>query len=157
LTQRRNERGTIVTTQVAAERRERALWAKKVPTRGWPGGAHILAVLILLILGSTIVLGLAACGPDQPSPEEAIVGEWTNPLGGVIHFYAGGSGFIPGDESLNPPIPSLNFTHHLQDETHISINMAGQDPVIIEIKLEGDEMTWIDRANNLEFVYTRAN
>ena len=122
-----------------------------------PGGAHILAVAAVLIVGLVLVSALVACGPEQPSLEEAIVGEWINAGGGAIHFYAGGSGFILGDESLNPPIPSLNFTHHLQDETHISINMAGQDPVIVEIKLEGDEMTWIDRANNLEFVYTRAN
>jgi hypothetical protein len=33
--------------------------------------------------------------------------------------------------------------------------MDGQNPVVIEIKLEGDKMTWLNRANNVEYVYTK--
>jgi len=102
-----------------------------------------------------IAFALAACGPEQPSLEEAIIGEWVNAHGGTIHFYDGGSGFIPGDENLTPPVPPVNFTYRVEGQTHISINIAGQDAVIVEIKLEGDRMTWIDATNNLEFAYRR--
>jgi hypothetical protein len=109
----------------------------------------------LLILGLTTVLGLAACAPDQPSPEKAIVGEWVNSQGGVIYFYADKTGFIPGDEGQTPPVPSVKFSYYFQDETHLGIKIDGQNPVVVEIKFEGDKMTWLNRANNVEYVYTK--
>lgn len=115
----------------------------------------MIAVLGLLILGLTTVLGLAACAPDQPSPEKAIVGQWVNSQGGVIYFYADKTGFIPGDEGQTPPIPSVKFSYYFQDETHLGIKMDGQNPVVVEIKLEGDKMTWLNRANDVEYVYTK--
>ncbi len=109
----------------------------------------------LLILGLTAVLGLAACASDQPSPEEAIVGQWVNSQGGVIYFYADKTGFIPGDEGQTPPIPSVRFSYYFQDETHLGIEMDGQTPLVIEIRLQGNKMTWLNRANNVEYVYTK--
>jgi hypothetical protein len=113
------------------------------------------AILGLLILGLTTVLGLAACAPDQPPPEQAIVGQWVNSQGGVIYFYADKTGFIPGDEGQTPPIPSVEFSYYFQGESHLGIKMDGQNPVVIEIKLEGDKMTWLNRASNVEYVYTK--
>jgi hypothetical protein len=109
----------------------------------------------LLILGLATAFGLAACAPEQPFPEKAIVGQWVNPEGGVIYFYPDKTGFIPGDEGKTPPIPSLTFSYFFQDETHLGIEMDGQSPLVVEIKLKGDKMTWLDRANNVEYVYTR--
>lgn len=117
---------------------------------------RMLAVLGLLVLGLTTAFGLAACAPDQPSPEQAIVGEWVNSQGGVIYFYADKTGFIPGDEGHTPPIPSVKFSYYFQDETHLGIEMDGQSPLVIEIKLEGDKMTWYDQASETEFEYMRA-
>jgi hypothetical protein len=123
---------------------------------------RVRAVVALLLLGLTTLLGLAACAspalpgtPDQPSLEKAIVGEWANPQGGIVYFYADKTGFIPGDEEQTPPIPSVKFSYSFPDETHLAINMDGQNPVVIEIKLEGDKMTWLNRANDVEYVYTK--
>jgi hypothetical protein len=110
----------------------------------------------LLVLGLTAVLGPVACVPNQPSPEKAIVGQWVNSQGGVIYFYADKTGFIPGDEGQTPPIPSVRFSYYFQDETHLGIEMDGQSPLVIEIKLEGDKMTWYDHASETEFEYMRA-
>ncbi len=112
--------------------------------------------LIYLFLGLVAVLGMAACAPAEPSLEKAIVGQWTNPQGGVIHFYADKTGFIPGDEGQTPAIPSVKFSYNLQDETHLGIKMDGQESIVVEIKLEGDTMTWFMPANGVQFVYTRA-
>jgi hypothetical protein len=144
-----NEPGVTVTTWVAANREEKTLANRR------PGGGRILAVVGLLILGLATALGLAACAPDQPPPEEAIVGQWVNPQGGVIYFYADKTGFIPGDEGQTPPIPSLKFSYFFQDEAHLGIEMDGQSPLVIEIKLKGDKMTWLNQANNVEYMYTR--
>jgi hypothetical protein len=159
----------IVITQVAADRQESALCARTALAKGRLGrvptdqtvlqmfGAQppFRAVLGLLILGLMTVLGLAACAPAQPSPEKAIVGEWVNSQGGVIYFYTDKTGFIPGDEGQTPPIPSVKFSYDFQDETHLVIKMDEQNPVIIEIKLEGDKMTWFNRDHNVEYVYTK--
>ena len=101
--------------------------------------------MVLLVLGLTTVLGLAACAPDQPSPENAIVGEWVNSQGGVIYFYGDKTGFIPGDEGQTPPIPSVRFSYYFQDETHLGITMDGQNPVVIEIKLKGFRIRLVKR------------
>ena len=147
----------IVTTQVAADREEkRALCARMALAKGRLGGGPMLAVLGLLILGLMTAFGLAACAPDQPPPEKAIVGQWVNSQGGVIYFYADKTGFIPGDEGQTLPIPSVKFSYYFQDETHLGIKMDGQSPLVIEIKLEGDKMTWYDHATETEFKYMRA-
>jgi hypothetical protein len=33
--------------------------------------------------------------------------------------------------------------------------MQGQSPVVMEIKIEGDKMTWFSRGDNSEHVYAR--
>jgi hypothetical protein len=145
----------IVTARFAAHGWESALYTKSAPAKGRPGGVHFCAILGL-ILGLTISLGLAACAPDEPSPEKAIVGQWVNSRGGTIYFYADKSGFIPGHEGQTPAIPSVDFTYYLTDETHLGIKMHGQDPVVVQIKIEGNRMTWRAPSGGSEYVYTRA-
>jgi hypothetical protein len=115
----------------------------------------MFAVVGLLMLWLATALGLAACAPEQPPPEKAIVGQWVNSEGGVIYFYPDKTGFIPGDEGQTPPIPSLGFSYFFQDETHLGIEIDGQSPLVVEIKLKGDRMTWLNQANNVEFTYKR--
>ena len=117
--------------------------------------AFKFAALGLLILGLMITLGLAACAPAKVPPEKAIVGKWMNAQGGTIQFNADKTGFIPGLEEGVEPIPDTPFTYYLQDETHLGIVMEGQSPVVMEIKIEGDKMTWFSRGDNSEHVYAR--
>jgi hypothetical protein len=88
---------------------------------------------------------------------KAIVGQWVNSRAGVIYFYADKTGYIPGDERQTPPIPSVKFSYYFQDDVHLGIKMDGQNPIVIEIKLEDDKMTWLNRDNNVEYVYTKMN
>ncbi len=115
-----------------------------------------MARLIRFLLGLVIVLGLAACAPTEPSLEKAIVGQWANPQGGVVHFYADKTGFIPGDEGQTPAILSVSFAYYFQDATHLGIKMDGEDAIVVTIKLDGDTMTWFTRDDDAQFVYTRA-
>jgi len=105
-------------------------------------------VAILVIL----VLGIVGCASPEPPPEEAIVGKWVNPEGGEINFYADGSGLLPG---IDGQIPAYQFTYSFQDETHVTISIAGVMEIVVEISIEGDKMTWYDRASETEFVYMR--
>jgi hypothetical protein len=110
-----------------------------------------LALLCLLVM---IILPVAACA-SQPSvpPKDAIVGKWVNDKGGSISFYANGTGFVPG---IDGQIPSTNFSYTFTDPTHIMMNLTGQLSTIIEIRIDGDQMTWSVPTNNVSFVYTRA-
>jgi hypothetical protein len=94
--------------------------------------------------------------PVPPPIEKAIVGQWVNAQGGVIHFYADNTGFIPGLAEAVEPIPDSRFTYYFQDKTHLGIVLEGQSAVIMEIKIEDDKMIWRGRTNNAEFVYQRA-
>ena len=116
----------------------------------------------VLILGLMLVLGAAACAsgptptPTPPAIEKAIVGKWVNAQGGMIHFYADSTGFIPGLAEAVEPIADSRFTYYFQDRTHLGIVLEGQSAVILEIKIEGDKMTWRGRTGNTEYVYQRA-
>ena len=110
----------------------------------------------LAILAWILLFGISACTPARLSPEKAIVGQWVNDQGGIINFYADNTGFIPGVEGQTLAIPSVKFTYYFKDETSLAIVMDGQAPVVVEIKLEGDKMTWRSLTNNAEFVYKRA-
>ncbi len=102
---------------------------------------------------------MGACAPMQtatPAPvEDAIIGKWVNAQGGTIHFYADGTGFIPGFKETTEPIPDTPFTYFLQNDTHLGIVMEGQPTIIMEIELAGDKMTW-RLAGGGDSVYTRA-
>jgi len=118
---------------------------------------HLPALAIVLVLGLILIFGLAACASSTPTPspiEKAILGEWANSEGGKIYFYADHTGFIPGLEAGVEPIPNTQFTYYLQDETHLGIVLEGQSAVVMEIKIEGDTMTW-GTIDDKEFVYNR--
>jgi hypothetical protein len=104
---------------------------------------------ILLIL----VLGMVACVPTKVAPEKAIVGKWVNLQGGEMNFYGDGTGLFPGIEGQ---IPEYQFNYFFKDETHVAINIPGVIEVVVEVKIDGDEMTWYDRSSETEFVYMRA-
>ncbi len=101
-----------------------------------------------------LVLPVVACA-SQPRvpPQQAIVGRWVNAKGYSISFYPNGTGFVPG---VDGQIPSTNFDYVFTDETHVLMNMAGQLTTVVEIKIDGDQMTWLSQATNVAFVYTRA-
>ena len=142
--------------RVAGDRPKSTLHTAGSLRTGRSPEAFELAALGLLILGLMITLGLAACVPAKVPPEKAIVGKWMNAQGGTIQFNADKTGLIPGLEEGVEPIPDTPFTYYLQDETHLGIVMAGQSPVVMEIKIEGDKMTWRGQADNTEYVYRRA-
>ncbi len=113
-----------------------------------------------VILGLILLFSVAGCASfPTPTPqpiEKAIVGQWRNAQGGTIHFYADNTGFIPGFAGAIEPIPDSKFTYYFQDKTHLGIVLEGQSAVVMEIKIEGDKMTWRSRTSNTEFVYRRA-
>lgn len=112
----------------------------------------VVLMLVLLIL----ILGVTACAPAETSPEKAIVGNWVNAQGGEIYFYADNTGFIPGLAESAESIPDYKFTYSFQDKTHLRITLEGQPAVVVEIKIEGDKLTWGSQHGNPEYVYTRA-
>jgi hypothetical protein len=121
--------------------------------------------LILLFL----LLGMAACAPSKPSPEQAIVGKWVNSGGGEINFYEDGTGFVPGfEEAGSESIPPFHFTYAFKDETHLVINMGNlpvvdttgspmtnRKELVIEIELKDDQMIWRASAGKVQYVYQR--
>ncbi len=109
----------------------------------------------MFILLFPLLLSLTACGSSQLANDKAIVGKWENAQGGVIQFYEDKTGFIPGDDQQAPPIPSASFTYSFPDQDHLAIKMSGQAPVVVEIKLDEDTMTWHQSANVTQFVYTK--
>ncbi|MCX6030733.1 MAG: hypothetical protein NT169_15735 [Chloroflexi bacterium] len=122
----------------------------------------LIASTRVLILGLLLTFAVAACASfptPTPTPqpiEKAIVGKWVNPQGGEVNFYADNTGFIPGLKGEPEDIPDSKFTYYFQDKTHLGIALEGQTSVVMEIKIEGDKMTWRSRTSNTEFVYTRA-
>jgi len=105
-------------------------------------------VTVLVIL----VLGIVGCVSPEPPPQKAIVGKWVNLQGGEVNFYPDGSGLLPGIEGQ---IPTYQFTYSFQDETHVTISIPGVMELVVEVNIEGDKMTWYDRASETEFVYIR--
>jgi hypothetical protein len=96
-----------------------------------------------------IALLLVACSSPQKTLSENILGTWKNTDGFTIEFKAGGTGFIPG---VSGSIPDTNFTYQITDDSHISIDYEGHANTI-EIKIDGDRMTWTDNLG--EVSYTR--
>ncbi len=114
---------------------------------------RIMALSLLAVGLVAIFLGQLA-STAQPSPADAIVGKWVNSKGGVIQFNSDGTGSIPGFEGQELAIPSASFTYYFPDPSHLALQINGQ-PFTIEITVEGDRLTWGDRANNVQFVYDR--
>jgi hypothetical protein len=106
--------------------------------------------LVLLLALVILVLGVSVWMRSIPTLQEAIVGNWANVQGGVIDFYADGTGVVPAVQD----IPAYNFTYSFPDDMHLKINLEGQD-LTVGIAIQGDRMTWRNSGNNTEFVYTR--
>lgn len=106
--------------------------------------------LISLLAVFALFAVITAC--NSTPVREAIIGKWVNDGGGAIEFRADGTGVIPavGD------IPAYSFNYTFRDESHIELNMVGLTGSIVEIRITGDQMTWINQAENVQFVYTRA-
>ena len=99
--------------------------------------------------------------PSTPerTPEEAIVGQWVNDQGGAIYFYADGTGLIPAVKGPAEDIPAVAFNYLFNDDNHVRIDMGEQGGeqrvIVVEIKLDGDKMTWRNPASNIEYTYNR--
>lgn len=125
------------------------------------GAAGIMRSSVRMLLGWMLVFGAAACTPNPtptpiPAPiEKAIVGKWVNAQGGAIHFYADKTGFIPGLPWAAEPIPDSRFTYYFPDKTHVGITAEGQPAVVVEIKIESDQMMWRGLTGR-EYLYHRA-
>jgi hypothetical protein len=112
--------------------------------------------LIVVGMGVITIFLLQLTVFSRPALATTIVGKWVNSQGGVMTFYADGTGFIPGVEGQTPAIPATTFTYSVPDATHLRLQINGQ-PIVIEVKVEGDQLTWVvDYAHNLQNVYTRA-
>src|SRR5258705_5663799 len=107
-------------------------------------------VYLLVALG--LILSITACAPTL-TPQQAIVGKWVNAKGYSIEFYADGTGFIPG---IDGQIPPYKFSYSFKDPTHLELDLAGQPGTAIQIKLDGDQMTWLSQNGDAAFVYQRA-
>ena len=99
-----------------------------------------------------LVFWMSACGATPVAPQQAIVGNWANAQGGVIKFYANHTGFVPG---IAGSIADTTFTYTVPDSTHMQLSMSGQPTISMEIKIEGDTMTWHAPRNDTAFVYKR--
>ena len=112
--------------------------------------------LVVVGIGVITIFLLQLTVFSRPALATTIVGKWVNSQGGVMTFYADGTGFIPGLEGQTPAIPATTFTYSVADTTHVRLVVNGQ-PVVIEVKVEGDQLTWVvDQSHNLQNIYTRA-
>ena len=108
-----------------------------------------------LLLTFVLLLAMTACASQtKDSLQQAIVGKWINAQNYSIEFYADGTGFVPAVEG-DIPIPATNFSYSVTDGTHVNITMGEIKGMSVEIKIEGNQMTWQDQNAGLSFVYTR--
>ncbi len=113
-----------------------------------PPKGRLLALALAVVI---LILGLTVWVLAAPAPQKAVVGKWTNSHGGVINFYADGTGYIPG---LTGVISDTSFTYSFPDNTHVKITIAGQ-ALNVGIAIQGDKMTWGNSLDNTKDVYTR--
>ena len=118
-----------------------------MPRVQWPLALAALALLIIL-------LGVTACAHVQVRLEEAIVGQRVNAQGGTIQFMLTSPASFLALKSRKT-IPDTPFTYYLQDETHLESLQRGSLPLLWRSS-SSDTMMWLNRANNIEYVYTRA-
>jgi len=108
-----------------------------------------------LLLTFVLLLAMTACASQtKDSLQQAIVGKWINAQNYSIEFYADGTGFVPAVEG-DIPIPATNFSYSVTDGTHVNITMGEIKGMSVEIKIEGNQMTWQDQNAGLSFVYTK--
>src|SRR5258708_39745132 len=67
--------------------------------------------LVVVGIGVITIFLLQLTLFSRPALATTIVGKWVNSQGGVMTFYADGTGFIPGFEGQNPAIPATTFTY----------------------------------------------
>jgi hypothetical protein len=109
----------------------------------------------LLLLSLILLITMAACASQsKESLQQAIVGKWINAQNYSIEFYADGTGFVPAVEG-DVPVPATNFSYSVTDGTHINITMGEIRGMNVEVKIEGNQMTWQDQNAGISFVYTR--
>lgn len=107
-------------------------------------------IVALLVFAATLV----SCATEAPPiPTKEIVGKWVNEGGGWIEFYANGTGYVPGVEG---EIAATSFSYSFTDYAHMMITISGQLSTMVEIRVQGDKMTWASQTNNVKFEYTRA-
>jgi len=92
---------------------------------------------------------LTSCSEPKNTLADDILGTWKNTSGFTIQFNSGGVGFIPG---VAGKIPDSSFKYTVMDESHIQINLQGQE-FTIEVTIDGDQLTWKDNLG--EVSYTR--
>ena len=103
-----------------------------------------------LFFALTIFLVLiTSCAPVKKPLAQDILGTWKNSDGYSIEFRSGGNGFIPG---VPGKIPDSDFDYTVEDESHVQIDVQGQQQTI-GITISGDQMTWKDDLG--EVAYTR--
>lgn len=105
----------------------------------------------IMILSIFFLMAFSGCSTpvSQAGLKEALIGKWESTDGYQVEFFADGTGFIPG---VAGSIPDSTFEYTLNDDTHITLSMGGQN-YAIEILIEGDELTWKDTLG--EVSYTR--
>ena len=103
----------------------------------------------LIFMLTIILLALTSCAPAKKHLAQDILDNWKNSDGYTIEFRSGGNGFIPG---VAGKIPDSDFTYTIIDESHVQIDVQGQQQTI-EITIAGDQMTWKDDLG--EVAYTR--
>lgn len=110
-----------------------------------------------IVLLALIAL-VSACTPSLGSGKvlrQAIAGKWVNAQNFTIEFYEDGTGFVPGVDG-EVPVPATDFSYVVTDDSHIRITMGDLNGAVVEIKIEGDQMTWIGKDTGVSFIYTRS-
>lgn len=121
-----------------------------------PAGIRSLQAVMTPLLALALILMMTACSSGSSDElRKAIVGKWINEQNYSIEFYDNGTGFIPGVEG-EVPIPATDFSYVVTDAGHIQISMGELTDALIEIRIEGDQMTWFNKDTNTAFVYTRS-
>ena len=109
-----------------------------------------------LVLALILLLTMTACASQtRESLQQALVGKWINAQNYSIEFYADGTGFVPAVEG-DVPIPPTTFSYSVTDGNHVFITMGELKGMNIEVKIEGDQMTWQDQNAGVAFVYTKS-
>src|SRR4051812_16423647 len=100
-----------MSARLMARRQKRSGSAPGQAARGRSSAMFWRAALVVLGIGVITFLLLQITVFARPALATNIVGKWVNSQGGVMSFYADGTGFIPGLEGQTPAIPDTTFTY----------------------------------------------